>query len=291
MNGVWETEEVFVSKCSARRCLVMVCGMMAAGWSAAQQIEVGMTLAYSVFLTGEPVLVQFDVLNATRNVIDVGGKDSPDTVLVELSLGGQNNPVACVNATPVAGRFRLNPGQAMQHRVELDKWFPVLHEGKYFARLVVVHAGMRYESAKKSFDVVPGIPLHEGVQMFVGQQNLKRVFRLVYWHRNQSDRLFLRIEDDPGAKVWDTMDLGDVMRMMPPKLDISPEGEVTVVHRASQDAFLRTMLWSLPDAVEVVERNALLDPEISATQRVKSLYGEMADEGEKKENKPWWKLW
>lgn len=275
----------------ARRWFLMACGAMAAGWVAAQQIEVGMTLAYSVYLVGEPVLVQFDVLNATRDMIDVGRAESPDKVLVELSKGGQNSPVACVNATPIAGRFRLNPGQAMQHRVELDKWFPLLQEGKYFVRLVVVHAGMRYESANKSFDVVPGIPLYEGVQMFVGQQNLKRVFKLVYWHRNQSDRLFLRIADEPGAKVWDTMDLGDVMRMMAPKLDISPEGEVTVVHRASQDAFLRTMLWSLPDAIEVVERNALLDPEISATQRVKSLYGEMADEGEKKEKKSWWKFW
>jgi hypothetical protein len=33
-----------------------------------------------------------------------------------------------------------------------------------------------------------------------------------------------------------------------------------------------------------------LDPEISASQRVRALYGEMADEG-KPEKKPWWKFW
>ena len=64
--------------------------------------------------------------------------------------------------------------------------------------------------------------------MFVNRQNLRRMFKLVFWHRNQADRLFLRIEDDPVKRVWDTIDLGNVMRVMPPKIDISPEGEVTV---------------------------------------------------------------
>ena len=66
---------------------------------------------------------------------------------------------------------------------------------------------------------------------------------------------------------------------------------MTVLHRSTQDAFIRTVLWSLPDVVEVVERNSLVDPEISAQQRVKSLYGEMVDDGAAKKKKAWWKFW
>jgi hypothetical protein len=249
-----------------------------------------LTLAYNVYIIGEPVLVQIDALNATRDLIDVGSPDSTDHVLVEITKDGQYNPVKCYNDEPVAGVFQLKPSQALRRRVELDKWFALLQEGKYIVRVVFVHAGMRYESSKKSFDILPGISVGEGVQMFVGRADLRRNFKLVYWHRNQVDRLFLRIEDSPEVRVWDSIDLGTMIRGMPPKLDISPEGEVTVVHRSTQDAFARTVLWSLPDVVEVVERNSLIDPEISATQRVKSLYGEMADEGGDKK-KPWWKFW
>ena len=260
--------------------------------AAAQQLDVKLTLAYNVFVVGEPLLVQLEVLNVTRDLIDVGGKNSKDALVVEITKGGQYNDVVPFNTEPVIGAFQLKPGQVFQQKVELDKWFSVIEEGKYMVRLVIVHDGMRYESVKKSFDVVPGLPVKDAMQMFVKREKLKRMFKLVYWHRNQVDRLFLRIDDEPGGKVWDTMDLGPLLRLVDPKIDISPEGEVTVVHRSTQDAFTRTVLWSLPDAVEVVERNSLVDPEISASQRVKALYGEMADDGSGADKKKaWWKFW
>jgi len=261
-------------------------------WAAgAQQLDVTLTLGYTVYVTGEPVLVQLEALNATRDLIEVGSPGAKDAVIVEISKGGRYNEIAPFNTAPIVAAFKLNPGQSFLYKVELDKWFPLVEEGKYIARLIVVHGGIRYESAKRSFDVVPGIPVKEGVQMFVNRQNQRRLFRLVHWNRNQTDRLFLRIEDEPGDKIWDSLDLGILLRTADPKIDISPEGEVTVVHRSTQDAFIRTVIWSLPESVEVVERNQLLDPEISASQRVRSLYGEMSDDGKKEEKKAWWKFW
>jgi len=271
-------------------CPVFVGVCLLAYVAAAQQIDVKMTLAYNNYVVGEPVLVQLEALNATRDLIDIGGDKSKDSLLVEITKGGQYNDIRPFNPSPIAGAFQLKPGESFQHKVELDKWFSLVQEGQYVVRMVIVHDGTRYESTKKSFDVVPGIPVGNGVQMFVKTQNLKRLFKLVYWYRNQADRLFLRIEDEPGSRIWDSIDLGVLMRSSPPKLDISPEGEITVVHRSTQDAFIRTVLWSLPNSVEVVERNSLLDPDISASQRVKSLYGEMGEE-EKAEKKHWWKFW
>lgn len=256
----------------------------------AQQLEVKLTLAYTTFITGEPVVVQLDVLNATRDFVRVGEAGAADAVLVEVTRGGQYDELPQGRTDPIAGAFEIKPGQSFQRQVELDKWFQLADEGRYVARLIVVHDGMRYESARKSFDVVPGIRVKEGVQMFVSRAQQRRMFKLVHWNRNQTDRLFLRIEDEPGNKVWDTIDLGVVLRSADPKLDIAPNGEVTIVHRATQDAFIRTVVWSLPESVEVAERNQLLDPEVSATRRVRALYGD--PQGEKKEEKKaWWKIW
>jgi hypothetical protein len=275
-----------------RKWMRVLAGAVLVACSAeAQQVEMTLTLAYNAFIVGEPVLVQLEALNTTRDLLDIGGADSKDALIVELSRGGQYNDITPFNNDSIIGKFQLKPGQVFQQKVELDKFFPVVEEGKYIVRFVIVHDGLRYESVKKSFDVVPGIPVKDAVQMFVKRQNQKRLFKLVFWHRNQTDRLFLRIEDDPSGKVWDSLDLGTLLRSSEAKIDISPEGEVTVVHRSTQDAFIRTVLWSLPDTVEVVERNNLIDPEISAQQRVKSLYGEMVDDGAAKEKKAWWKFW
>ena len=257
----------------------------------AQQVDVSLTMGYTVYVVGEPVLVQFDILNATRDRIRAGVPDAADTVLLEISTGGRYNEVKAFNTVPIAGAVELKPGEAFQRKVELDKWFPLVAEGKYLARLVVVHGGMRYASPERSFDVVPGMPVIQAVQMFVNKPKLKRLFRLVHWHRNQTDRLFLRIEDEPDAKVWDTIDLGILLRTTEPKIDLSPEGEVTVLHRSTQDAFIYTVIWSLPENVEVMERKPLLDPDISASQRVRSVYGEMSEDTKKDVKKPWWKIW
>lgn len=260
------------------------------GAAGAQQVDVSLALAYSSFVTGEPVLAQVEVLNATRDLIEIGTPNAKDALIVEVSKGGGYNEMVPFSSDPLVGAVTLKPGESFQHKVELDKWYALTEEGKYMARVVVVHGGMRYESTKRSFDVVPGLPIKEAVQMFVNRPNQKRLFKLVHWSRNQTDRLFLRIEDEPGNKVWDSIDLGVLLRTTEPKIDLSPEGEVTVVHRSTQDAFIRTLIWSLPDHVDVQERSQLLDPEISASQRVRSLYGEMSGD-KKEEKKSWWKFW
>ena len=126
--------------------------------------------------------------------------------------------------------------------------------------------------------------------MFVSKQNLQRKFHLVYWMRNQVNRLFLRIEDSPTGQAWDTIDLGPLSKVTEPKLDISPKGEITIIHRSSQESFVRTVIWSMPSNIEIAERNSLADPDVSSTDRVRTLYEEMQKE-EKKDDSPWWKFW
>ncbi len=67
-------------------------------------------------------------------------------------------------------------------------------------RAVLVYRGMRYESVKRSFDVVPGMSLGGGTQMFVDRERFKRQFAGLLAPQPR-DRLFLRIEDEPGARI------------------------------------------------------------------------------------------
>ena len=259
--------------------------------SAAENYQLSLKLAYSSFVKGEPVVVQMEMMNVGRSLVQTGA--GKDRLFVEVSFEDRYNELTPVTTTPFTRPFKLEPGRKHVSKIELDKWFALLKEGKYYARLVLVDGDSRYESVKKSFDIVPGIPVKEGVQMFVSKQKLKRIFKVVHWNRNRAERLFLRVEDEPDGAVWDTIDLGPHLKSSDPKLDIAANGEVTVVHRATKDTFHRTVLWSLPDSLEVAEHDSLLDPEVSASQRVRALYGESVEEGpvdpESKSN--WWKFW
>lgn len=255
----------------------------------AQQIDIRIELTQSVFILGEPVVAKVSLANNTRNAFIIGD-DSPDKILVEITRESQYDELEPQNNAPPIQPVQIMPGETFQQNIELDKWFALYESRKFMIRAIAVKNGMRHETQKKTFDIVPGIPLKEGIQMFVDRQHLHRKFQLVYWMRGQVNRLFLRIEDSPTGQAWDTIDLGILSKTTDPKLDISPKGEVTIIHRSTQDAFIRTLIWSLPDSIEIAERNALIDPDVSSTERVRSLYEEMQQDESKKE-KPWWKFW
>ena len=150
--------------------------------------------------------------------------------------------------------------------------------------------GMRFESAMKSFLVVPGLNCGAALQMFKNRPNLKREFELVHWGRNQAEHLFLKVRDSGTTnRRWTTADLGTVIRVTPPKVSVLPTGEVITLHRATQDAFIRTVFWSLPEVFEFQEHEEMLDPDVAGTARVKELYEESG--GVAPVKKAWWKFW
>ena len=72
-------------------------------------------------------------------------------------------------------------------------------------------------------------------------------------------------------------------------MSVLPSGEVITLHRATQDAFIRTVFWSLPEAFEFQEHEEMLDPDVAGTARVKELYEESGGEAPVKTS--WWKYW
>jgi len=256
---------------------------------AQQRIDVSLTLAHNIFITGEPVVIQAKVTNQTRDPLEFG-EGAKDAFFIEVSKDSRYNELSPESDKPFIKSFTLMPGNAFERHLEADKWFSLYENGKYLIRAVVVHGSMRYESPVKTFDVLPGIPLKQGLQMFSFRKHLQRNFTLVQWTRAQSKHLFLRIEDEPDGLVWDTIDLGEIYQDEEPKLDIAPNGEVAVFHRINADYYLRTVIWSLPDSVEIAERNSLLSAEASAAKRVRSTYGDTQKTAEEKQSS-WWKFW
>ena len=70
---------------------------------------------------------------------------------------------------------------------------------------------------------------------------------------------------------------------------VLPSGEVMTLHRTTQDAFIRTEFWSLPDVFEFNLHELMLDPDVAGAERVKELYKEAG--GVEPVKKAWWKFW
>jgi len=253
-------------------------------------ISVRLSMKSDAFVTGESYGAFINVDNSSADDIDVGRPGSPDVLFVELFRASDKAQYNRISNRPFVVSFSLKSGEGLRLETVLADHFAFPDTTRYLARAVLVHSGMRYESSLKSFDVVPGLLDGNAVQMFKEQPGLKREYELVHWVRDQVEHLFLRVKDTGTEnRIWRTSDLGPILRVTPPKISVLKSGEVIVLHRATQSAFIRSEFWSLPEAFEFHEHEVMADPDTVGADRVKELYKESG--GTEPVKKAWWKFW
>lgn len=272
--------------------LLMACAvcLRAAFAAAPSEITVQLKMAHDQYVEGERVRAVVDVANASADVIDCRKEDSKDRLVVELYRSSDKYQFEKGSDTPFTAGFALLSGEGQKLETFLGDHFSFRQATHYQARAVLVHDGVRYESAFRSFAIVPGMKCGGALQLFEGRDNLKREFELVHWGREQTEHLFLKVHDSGSLpRRWTTADLGPVLRVTRPKVSVLPTGEVVTLHRATRDSFIRTEFWSLPGVFEFHEHEVMMDPEVVGAERVKEVYKESG--GVEPVKKAWWKFW
>lgn len=254
------------------------------------EITVRLKMDHEVYVIGERLRAVVDVANTSPDVIDCRTNSSPDKLVLEAYRASDKHQFDKASDTPYVAGFALLSGEGQKLEAFLGDHFPLDRPTRYFARAVLVHAGQRYESPLRTFDVVPGMKCGGAMQMFTETDQLKREFELVHWHRGGMLHLFLKAKNLGGDnRQWTTADLGPLLRVTRPKISVLPTGEVITLHRATQDTFIRSEFWSLPEVFEFHEHETMLDPEVVGAERVKEMYKDAG--GVEAVKKAWWKFW
>ena len=253
------------------------------------EIMVDLKLDSSDFVSGERIRGVVDIANPSPDKISVGYSNSKDRFFVEVFRASSMQQLTKVSKHAFVASFRIESSEGQKLEVFLGDHYGLRETSRYLAKPVLVHNGIRYEGAVRAFDVVDGVHLTGAMQMFKTRNGLRRSFSLVYWSRSSSEHLFLRAKDEGASnRIWETRDLGPMLRLEKPSVSVTPRGEVVVLHRLNRDQFVRSEFWSLPDALEFRIREAVSDPETAGTARVRELYKEG---GIKPKDNPWWKFW
>ena len=269
---------------------VLACAAaFSAGAAATSEITVELRLIAGDFVSGERVRGVIDVANSSPDKVSVGYANSADKLFVEVFRASDMLQLERTSSRPFTARFFVNSGEGQKLETFLGDHFSLRETNRYLAKPVLVHGGVRYEGAPRAFDIVDGVKVVGAMQMFSNREGLRRSFSVVYWNRGRTEHLFLRAQDEGiSSRVWETRDLGPVLRIEKPTIGVLPGGEIVVLHRLDRDRFLRNELWSLPDRLEYRGRETVGDPTTAGTARVREMY---RDGGVKPKKNPWWKFW
>ena len=264
--------------------------LFAAVFAAPPQSEISVKLVPErrEYVVGERIRAIVDIANSSADSIDVGKPGSADIFRIEVFRAKDMASRERIGKKPLVAPFLLHSSEGQKLETFIGDHFALHDTVRYLARAVLIHGGVRYESSLVSFDVVPGMAVGRAMQMFSNRPGLKRTFEIAYWMRGQREHLFLKASDGDGRR-WRTTDLGAILRITEPKISVMPNGEVIVLHRATQNQFMRSVFWSLPDVLDFRRQEPMVDPDVAGSQRMRDLY--MESGGVTPVKKAWWKFW
>ena len=138
------------------------------------ELTVKLSMQKGDYIEGERINAVVDVANASPDPIDARGPDSPDRLILELYRASDRFQFEKSSDKPYAEPFALLSGEGQLLEVHFAEHFPIETSTRYFARAVLIHKRIRYESSLKSFNVVPGLRCGGAVQMFSNKDGLRR---------------------------------------------------------------------------------------------------------------------
>lgn len=271
-------------------CVAAAFAAFAASADMPAEIAVTLKLDEITYVSGERIRGIIEVQNNSPDTLSVGYPDSPDSLFVEVFRTADGQQLDKTRNRPQTARFKLKSNKKRKFEVFLGDTYGLTGAGRFIARPVMVHRKTRFEGAYSSFDVVPGMKITGAVQIFSNREGLSREFELLHWSRKGNEHLFISASDrGVSSRKWVTTDIGPMMRLKKPTISILSSGEVVVIHRNGPDSFVRSLFWSLPDALEFRSREMLLDPETAGQRRIQEMMD--SDGGVKPVDRPWWKFW
>lgn len=258
--------------------------------AATSEISVDLKLDQTEFVLGERMRCVVDIMNVSPKIIAYGHSIDADRFFIEVYRASDGSQLEKISKGAFVAEFMLKPNEGQKLEAFLGDHYGLGHHGRYHAKPVLVHDGVRYEGLARVFDIVPGMKSTSALQLFSNHEGLKREIELVTWRRQGSEHLFFTAKDlGENERRWRTIDLGPMMKITKPSVSVLKTGEIIVLHRFDADNFVRSELWSVPQGIEFIQHELVRDPETAGSERVKELYQESG--GIKPVEKSWWEFW
>jgi hypothetical protein len=210
--------------------------------SATAQVKVEITAEQDTFLPGEPLTAITRISNRTGQPLRFGSAEDWLTFTVEASPGG---PVQKLSDPVVKGEFTLPSGSRATKRVDLSPYFSLTQPGRYLVSASVKVPGWNQESPSQPFffNVIEGSHLWEQEFGVPGSSDgstppevRKYILQQANYLKNKL-RLYVRITDSTGARVFKTIPVGTVLTFSRPQPEIDDQNNLHLLYQSWAHTF------------------------------------------------------
>jgi hypothetical protein len=223
-----------------RMWLRLMAGLLAVGWAQAQ-VQIVLELEQDQLLPGESLRAAARVINYSGQTLSLGQDDDWLQFMIETPEG---IPVSCRGTVPVVEPFELPSSKMATKRVDLTPYYNFEEPGRYLATATVRVAGWgrEFRSKPMSFSVVRGSTLWQqevGVPLPSGEVRDPEVRRFILQqalHLKQM-KLYARVTDASGSRIYGTLPLGLLLSISEPEKQIDAQTRLHVLWQTGARVF------------------------------------------------------
>jgi hypothetical protein len=215
---------------------------------AAAQIDMQCRLENGRTLLFEQVVMKLDIINNTGDILDFSGA-IPNAHLafdIEQSPGVSVRPTG---APLFAQSVTVKSGDTFSGKVNLQDAYRITETGPYTITARVEWGGKVFVSPKLFLDVLPGLEIAKLVSGIPEDPNAMRTYTLRTLNRDRREVAFLRINDEDKGMCYGVFELGAIVRMFAPKLQVDEIGNVHVLHQSGPWQFTHSVFTPHGDPV------------------------------------------
>jgi hypothetical protein len=179
------------------------------------------------------------------------GNNSSVSFLIERS---RDDVVSRMDSSSVVSKLKVKPGQKMKLFKDITRWYGLSGLGRYFVTAIVNWNGRTFKSSTITIDVVSGIEILNVTRNAPGYYDVMRIYSLRYWSRNKTEYLFLSVDEEETGRNFGVFQLGRVIRVNKPLMEVEKSGDIVVFHQSGVKHFSRSVLRATKDQVVFVDQ-------------------------------------
>ena len=215
-------------------------GVLLACWpfTAGAQLAVELQVPSSKALLYESAIARVTFRNHSGQVVLFDSKAACARVRFDIELG-EGKLIKPFSAAPLLAGVELMPGETRTLEFNLPRLYAIQSVGLYKVRAVVEYGGLNYASTPAQLEVARGFEMKRLMAGVPDDPMVSRTYVLEYMQKDPlQENLYLRIEDNAARVVYGMFNLGRIVRVRQPDLQVDESGNVHILFQTPGTSYL-----------------------------------------------------
>lgn len=220
----------------------------------AYEMRISLCFEYSNFIEFEDIRGYIELENKSQQPFVMDEKSEGNVCHIRVKVSRYNTQEYLRPLTNLITEIVIFPDENKKIFFNLSDIYDMTKQGSYIVQAEVQWNNQCFVSEKRVIEVVRGIEILSSWKMLPGHTDRIATYSLRYIVRNRSEFLYI-VAYEEGRMCYGVYNLGSIVRVMKPEINISNDGTIIVKHRSAANNITTSVLKISEEGLKLVDQS------------------------------------